>query len=153
VTFDRELIEAALALEMIPPAGMPELAREALEAGLDGRAIRPLAALERPTYLEVVPLLGEAKVEMGIREVTKGEAALRVGKELAAGILAHRTADDPLPLCCAEQFEWLWIKAGYPQELRSVGNLCDEIELAKMKGQTISQIRDCVTERLKALSA
>lgn len=153
MTFDRELIEAALALEMIPSSGMPELAWDALEAGLDGPTIRRLAALEQPTYFEVAPLLPKAKEEMGLREVAKGEAALRVGQELAAGILSHRTADDPLPLCCAKQSEWLWVKAGYPQELRSVGNLCDEIDLAKVKGQTISQIREWVTERLRALSA
>ena len=153
MSFDRELIEAALVLEMIPASGMPELARDALEAGLDAATIRYIAALEQPTSFEVATLLPKAKEETGLREVTKGEAALRVGKELAAGILAHRTADDPLPLSCAEQFEWLWIKAGNPQELRSVGTLCDEIDLAKMKGQTISQIREWVTERLRALSA
>jgi hypothetical protein len=153
VIFDRQLIEAALVLEMIPPAGMPEMARDALEAGLDGPTIRHLATLEQPTYFEVAPLLPKAREEIGLREVTKSEAALRIGKELAAEILARRTADDPLPLCCAEQFEWLWVKAGYPQELRSVGNLCGEIDLAKTRGQTISQIREWVTERLRALSA
>ena len=153
MSFDGELIEAALILEMIPASGMPGLAREALEAGLDGPTIRHLATLEEPAYSDVATLLSKAKEEMGFRAVTKGEAGLRIGKELAAGILAHRTADDPLPLCCAEQFEWLWIKAGYPQELRSVGNLCDEMDLAKMRGQTISQIREWVTERLRALGA
>lgn len=153
MSFDRQLIEAALVLEMIPASGMPELARDALEAGLDGPTIRYIAALEQPASFEAATLLAKAKEEMGLREMTKGEAALRVGQELAAGILAHRTADDPLPLCCAEQFEWLWIKAGNPQELRSVGTLCDEIDLAKVKGQTISQIREWVTERLRALSA
>jgi hypothetical protein len=153
VVFDRQLIEAALALELIPPIGMPELAWDALEAGLDGRAIRHLAALEQPTYFEIAPLLSKAKAEMGLSEVTKGEAALRIGKLLAAEILARRTADNPLPLCCAKQFERLWVKAGYPQELRCVGNLCDEIDLAEMMGQTRSQIREWVTERLKALSA
>jgi hypothetical protein len=153
MVFDRELIEAALALEMIQPAAMPELARDALEAGLDGRAIRHLAALEQPTYFEIVPLLSKAKEEMGLSELGKGEAALRIGKLLAGETLARRTADDPLPLCCAEQFEWLWVKAGYPEELGSVGNLPDEIELAKMRGQTIAQIREWVTERLRALGA
>src|ERR1019366_267038 len=82
VVFDRQLIEAALALELIPPAGMPELAWDALEAGFDGRAIRHLAALEQPTYFEIAPLLSKAKAEMGLSEVTKGEAALRIGKLL-----------------------------------------------------------------------
>ena len=151
--FDRELIEAALALEMIAPEGMPEMARQALDAGLDGHAIRRLAALEQPTYSEIIPILSKAKLEMGLSELRKGEAALRMGRVLAEGILARRSADDPLPLSCADQFESLWIKAGYPEELRFVGNLPDEIELAKMRGQTITQIREWVTERLRALSA
>ncbi|MGA2360252.1 MAG: hypothetical protein ABSF66_14715 [Terriglobales bacterium] len=151
--FDRELIEAALALEMIPADGMPEMAQHALDAGLDGHAIRRLAALNQPTHFEIVPLLSKAKAEMGLCELSKAAAALRIGKSLASGILAQRTADNPLPLCCAEQFEWLWIKAGCPEELRSVGNLPDEIELAKMRGQTIAEIREWITERLRALGA
>ena len=151
--FDRELIEAALALEMIPPAAMPEMAKHALDASLDGPTIRQLAALEQPTDFEIVPLLSKAKLEMGLSELGEGEAGVQMGKLLAAQIMACRSADDPLPLCYAEQFEWLWIKAGYPEALRSVGNLPDEIELAKMRGQTIAQIREWVTERLRDLSA
>jgi hypothetical protein len=153
VSFDRELIEAALVLEMIPASGMQELARDALEAGLDGPTIRYIATLEQPTSFEVAALLTKAKEEMGLREVTKGEAALRVGKLLAKEILARCGADNPLHLGCAKQFEWLWIKGGHPQELGSLGTLCDEIDLAKVKGQTIAQIREWVTERLRALSA
>jgi hypothetical protein len=153
VTFDREMIEAALALEIIPPAGMPELAWDALEAGLDGRAIRRLAALEQPTYFEIAPLLSEAKAEMGLSELTKGEAALRIGKLLAAEILARRTADKPLPRCCAKQFEWLWMKAGFPRELESVGTMNDDIQIAYSMGQSPSEVREWVTEKLRALSA
>jgi hypothetical protein len=152
VTFDRELIEAALALEMIPPVGMPELGRHALEAGLDGPALRLMEALRAPTDSEIAPLLINAKAEMGLTEVSKGEAALRMAKLLAKEILAHCGVDNPLHLGCAKQFEWLWIKGGYPQELLSVGHLPGEIELAKMKGQTIAQIREWTLDRLKALN-
>ena len=99
----------------------------------------------------VATLLQKAKQEMGLQEVTKGEAARRVGKLLAKEILARCGGNNPLHLGCAKQFEWLWIKGGHSQELGSVGTLCHEIDLAKVKGQTISQIREWVTERLRAL--
>jgi hypothetical protein len=54
MAFDRELIEAKLALDLIASADMPSVAVEGLEAGLeaglDGPAIRRLAVLERPTF-------------------------------------------------------------------------------------------------------
>ena len=48
--FDREQIEARLALELdlVAYADMPQIAQDALEAGLDGRATMRLAILERP---------------------------------------------------------------------------------------------------------
>ena len=50
VSFDREQVEAKLALKLIANAAMPSIAWEALEAGLDGPATRRLASLEKPTY-------------------------------------------------------------------------------------------------------
>jgi hypothetical protein len=45
VAFDRDQIEARLALNLIASAEMPQIALGALEAGLDGKAIRRLAVL------------------------------------------------------------------------------------------------------------
>jgi hypothetical protein len=44
VAFDRQLIEAQLALGLIGSSDMPGLAWDALEAGLDGKYIRRLGA-------------------------------------------------------------------------------------------------------------
>lgn len=43
MAFDREIIEVPLALELIGSSDMPKIAWDALEAGLDGPAIRRLA--------------------------------------------------------------------------------------------------------------
>jgi hypothetical protein len=78
VPFDRELVEARIALKLIASADMPKVAWDALEAGLDGRAIRRLAALVQPTYFEIAKVLPRAKQELGLKEISIGEAALRV---------------------------------------------------------------------------
>jgi hypothetical protein len=149
VTFDRELIEAKLALELIPSEDMPAVAWEALEAGLDGPGIARLAALECPTFFEVAEVLAKAKAEMGLVDLSAGEAALRIARRWAAEILER--GDDPLRH--TKEFESLWIKAGYPSEIQSVGNLDDEVWIAESTGQTQSQIRKWIVEKLRALSA
>jgi hypothetical protein len=147
--FDRELIEAELALDLIPSEKVPELAWQALEAGLDGRWIRRLASLERPTFFEVADVLPKAKIEMGLDDATVGKAALIVASRWAKEIL-ERGED---PLLHTKKFEWLWIKAGYADEINSVGNLDDEVWIAESGGQKEAQIRKWVTERLVAISA
>jgi hypothetical protein len=149
VIFDRELIEASLVLGLIPPDGMPAVAWDALEAGLDGPAIRRLAAFENPTAFQVAEVLPKAKVEMRLTELAPGEAALRLARLLAAEILKK----GEVALCCAKQFEWLWIRAGFPREIESVGTMNDAIQIAYSMGQTPSEVREWVTERLRALSA
>ena len=92
--FDREQIEARLALDLIASADMPQIAQDALEAGLDGPATLRLAILERPTYFEVAEVLPRVVNELGLAQITIGEAALRVAKETAREIL--RNGHDPL---------------------------------------------------------
>lgn len=125
---------------------MPKLAWDALEVGLDGHAIRRLAALDSPTYFEVRDILPQALQEMGLNTLTQAEAALRLAKNRASEIL--ESGDDPLKH--ARDFERLWIDAGYPRALASVGNLDDEIYIA---GGNLSddQIREFIVKRLKDL--
>lgn len=49
---------------------MPSIALDALEADIDGAAIRRLAALERPTYFEVAEILPRAMEEMGLVQIS-----------------------------------------------------------------------------------
>jgi hypothetical protein len=145
--FERELIEAKLALNLIGSADMPKIAWDALEAGLDGPGIRRLAALERPTFFEVRDVLPRASEEMGLSQLTIGEAALRLARQRASEIL--ESGDDPL--LHTKDFQHLWIQAGYPRELASVGNLYDDVYIADSSNQSEKRIRGWVTARLKDL--
>jgi len=87
-------------LNLIASAEMPQIALGALEAGLDGKAIRRLAVLEHPTYFEVAEVLPRVMQELGLSQIPIGEAAVRVAKQIAREIL--NSEDDPLrhiPIC------------------------------------------------------
>jgi hypothetical protein len=73
--FDRELVEAQLALQRIGTTDMPKLAWDALEAGLDGPATRRLAALHSPTFFEVREILPRLLLEWGMAQVPREQAA------------------------------------------------------------------------------
>jgi hypothetical protein len=72
VPFDRELIEAKLALNLIASADMPSIAWDAWESGLDGPATTTrLGALERPTYFEVSEVLQSVMKELGLSQISR----------------------------------------------------------------------------------
>lgn len=144
VAFDRELVEAKLALELIPSAEMPKMAQDALEAGFDSPAVLRLAVLEQPTYFEVRDVLAQAVKDLGLSQLTKSEAALRIAKWLAKEVLS--SGKDPLS--CIQEFQRLWICAGYPRELSSVGNLDDELFI---RNSSKADDRAFVTSKLSEL--
>ena len=78
--FDREQIEAKLALNLIASTDMPQVAKDALEAGIEGPATLRLAVLERPSYFEVAEVLPRVLKELGLAQITIGEAALRLAR-------------------------------------------------------------------------
>ena len=94
--FDRELIEAKLALNLIPSADMPSIAWDAWEAGLDGPGTMRLGALEHPTYFEVSDVLPLVMRELGLSQVSRDEAALRLARRMVKEIL--ESGDDPLSI-------------------------------------------------------
>lgn len=143
VAFDRHIVEAQLTLDLIGSSDMPKIAWDALEAGLDGKHIRRLAALDSPTYFQVIDVLPQAMQEMGLTKLDRGEAALRLAKSRAKEILEN--GEDPLKH--TRDFERLWIDAGYPRELQAVGNLDDEVYIAS-GGQPDEKIRKWVIDRL-----
>jgi len=69
MAFDPKISEAKLALNLISSVDMPKLAWDALEAGLDGPAIRRLAALEFPTAFQVREVLPDAMEEMQLAKL------------------------------------------------------------------------------------
>lgn len=143
--FDREVIEAKLALDMIASAEMPSIACDALEAGLDGAAIRRLAVLERPTYFEVAEVLPRAMRELGLAQIPIGEAALRIAKRIVTQILA--SGDDPL--LHLRDFESLWVCSKYASEITSLGTLYDDVWIARSTGSSDKKIRQWVNDLLK----
>jgi hypothetical protein len=136
VTFDRDQIEARLALKLMASADMPEIALSALEAGLDGKAIRRLAILEHPTYFEVAEVLPRAMQELGLTQIPIEEAAVRVAKEIAKGIL--ESGD-----------ESLWVRSDYAHQISELGTLYDDVYIAQSMGQSDEESRYWVTSILK----
>ena len=144
MAFDRQIIEAQLALDMIESTDMPKIAWDALKAGLGGKFIRRLGALDSPTYFQVTEVLPQAMQEMGLSKPSRGEAALRLAKARAKEILDSN--DDPLKH--TKDFERLWIDADYPKELMSVGNLDDEVYI--MSGnKSDDAIRKWILDQLR----
>jgi hypothetical protein len=149
MAFDRELVEAQLALEHIGTTDVPKLAWDALEAGLDGPATRRLAALRFPTFFEVREVLPAVLQEWGMKQLSPGDAALRLAKIRARRILQNN--EDPLEH--AGDFYQIWVDADYCSALREYGPLRDEAFVARECGQADDEIRAWLLEKFKALAA
>lgn len=143
--FDREQIEARLAMDLIAATDMPKIAWDALEANLDGPAIRRLAALEKPTFFEVDEVLPGAMEEMGLRRIGVKEASIRIAKYMVAETL--QAGIDPTTR--VRELEALWILSDYCNELQELGNLHDQVWIMNDMGQKHSDIRDYVRSTLK----
>ena len=146
--FDRNQIEARLALNLIGSADMPQIACDAMEAGLDGPATRRLAALVRPTYFEVADIMPRVMQELELSQIAVGEAALRIAKDLAREILGK--GDDPLRHL--RTLEALWFRSDCAEEIRPLGTLDDEISVGRMMGKSEQQLRELVISVLKDLA-
>jgi hypothetical protein len=148
MAFDPRTSEAKLALNLISSADMPKLAWDALEAGLDGPAIRRLAALEFPTAFEIGEVLPHAMEEMQLAKLSETEAAVRVAKVMAQDILKSNAN----PFKHLRDFEQLWIQTDYCGELQDYGNLDDEVSVERSMGRPEPEIRVWLMERLKKLA-
>ena len=148
MAFEPRIVEARLALNLISSTEMPSLAWEALEAGLDGPAIRRLAAFEFPTFFQIQEVLPRAMEEMRLEKLDKAEAALQLAKLRAQEILA--TNLDPFKHL--RDFEHMWIEADYCRGLQDYGNLDDDVYLARSLGQPEHEIRAWLMEKLTKLA-
>jgi hypothetical protein len=146
--FDARAAETRIALDLIGSTDMPRLAWDALEAGLDGPAIRRLAALEFPTVFQIRELLPRVMEELHLVPMRRGQAALQLAKMRAQEIL--RSELDPLQHL--RDFEYLWIQADYCSELSAYGNLDDEVHVARCMGQSEQEIRAWVLKRIQELA-
>jgi hypothetical protein len=147
---DRRLAEARLVLNLIASDELPSLAWDAWEAGLDGPAMRRLAAFQRPTAFELRDVLPPAIEEMQPLHLELSRAALRLANHRARGIL--RAGKDPLRF--TREFERLWIDSGYAREITEYGTLDDEvISMARGMGQSGQDIRIWLVPKLEELTA
>jgi hypothetical protein len=142
---DRELWEARLTLNLVTSDEMPKLAWDALESGLDGPAIRRLASLVRPTWFQVEELRADATKEMKLSSLSIDEAACRLARRRAQEIV--QSGDDPLRR--TREFEQLWIRSGYSDQITSLGTLDDEVNVSRYMGRTEVEIRQWVLQKLK----
>ena len=79
--FDIELIEAKLAHGMIDPGEMRALAWDALEAGLDGKSIRRLAAMDHPSGWEADRILPSFMAEARIEGISREGGGLNTHRQ------------------------------------------------------------------------
>ncbi len=143
--FNRELVEAQLTLGLISSTDMPKLAWDALEADLDGKAIRRLSAFVQPTPFEVAEVLPKAMEEMSLSHLSIEEAALRLAKLRAAEILKEGLD----PFRYTREFEGLWIRTDYSKALEEVGTLKDDVFVARERGQSETLISEWLLQRLR----
>jgi hypothetical protein len=149
MAFDRDLVEAQLALEHVGTTDMPKLAWDALEAGLDGPATRRLAALQFPTFFEVRQVLPAVLQEWSMKQLSPEDAALRLAKIRVRQILQNN--EDPLEH--AGDFHQMWVDADYCSALCEYGPLADDAFVARECGQADDEIRAWLLEKFKALAA
>jgi hypothetical protein len=128
---------------------MPKIAWDALEANLDGPAIRRLAALNKPTYFEIAEVLPRAMEEMQLARIEVGEAATRIAKYLVSQIL--QSGVDPITR--TNELQWLWIRAGYPSELQEIGTLYDDASVWSSMGTSDKKIRRQIVETFEKFLA
>jgi hypothetical protein len=147
--FDPQLVEARIALGMIAPEEMPALAADALEAGVDGRRIRRMAALSSTSGWETDQVLPAFMVEAGLRTISISEAALRVARHIARRIL-NEGLD---PLAFTRDFEAIWIRSDYCREIQEAGTLDDDKAVAQYMGRSEDDVREQARQVMLALVA
>ena len=93
-------------------------------------------------------MLPEAVREMKLVTVPADEAGFRLAKRRAREIL--QSGSDPLTH--TQEFEQLWIQAGYPKNLDGFGTLDDEVNVARQMGRTQEELRSFIIQRLNDLA-
>jgi len=87
--FSPQLVQAGWEFGNLPSEDFPRIAQEALEAGFDGRCIRRIAGLTRPTRGDLQSLMGEFLQELGVETNLSRQEAGRVLARIAARAIAQ----------------------------------------------------------------
>jgi hypothetical protein len=83
--------------------------------------------------------------ELGLTQIPIGEAALRVANQIAGEIL--NSGDDPFRHI--RDFESLWVRSAYADQIRSLGTLYDDVWIAQSTGRSDEETREWVKSILK----
>jgi hypothetical protein len=131
VTLDAKLIAAEWYVGDLYGEDMPGIARRALELGHDGKNLRRLAGLDRPTKRDVARLVDRALRELGVRApISERDAAVWMARRVAQEIIEGKI--EPYRGACRI---WLIYSYGVP-ELRHWSYLATDHEAALGTDQT-----------------
>src|SRR5262249_4336336 len=138
--FNPDLFVAKWYCSSVGPEDMPQFAADALEAGYDGRALRRVAGLMKPTMREVGNLFQEAVVEIGnVKIQSKQQAVLLVSRLVATAVVEGSI--DPIRGCAL--LSYYAFKSGYPRFLAQFDQLDGALEWgdhAPSRSELIKQI-------------
>jgi hypothetical protein len=94
---------------------------------------------------EVAEVLPRVMQELGLAQIPIEEAAVRVAKQIAREIL--NSGNDPLRHI--RDFESLWVRSGYADQISRLGTLYDDVWIAHSTGRSDDETRDWVNSILK----
>ena len=107
----------------LPESDWPATARDALEAGFDGAALRRLAAFEQANHWDVANFIEPALREMGAQNMSLKEALLWTAKDICRDIVeGSRDPFDGATEIWRDMLRFSW----FPNEFRSI---FDDIEM------------------------
>jgi len=88
-TIDAELAQLKWHFGILFPEAVPAFAADALEAGCDGRQLRRIAGMIRPTRADLEPIIDGMFLELGQSQITNTSAAgIRLAKKVAEQIVS-----------------------------------------------------------------
>lgn len=125
MAFNPRLEQAKYIQGFLHAEDMPSVAADALEAGFDGRALRSLAGLVRPTSWEADPLWRTAQSEMNLIAMSKEDALLLVAdwliEEFESGKRSLRSTSKWLErLCWTNDYDERLINIFQLEDVRGV---------------------------------
>lgn len=142
MSFDPQQFAAEAALGIIPSESFPVAAQDALVANFDGKWIRRMAILEKPSGWEVDQVLPKMFAELSVQLPGPEEAALYLAKIRIRRI--QQTGEDPLK--SLDYFNLLLSKADYPTALDELGWLDDHYAWTDEAG-----VREAAVEAMENL--
>jgi hypothetical protein len=123
---DIELAQLKWHFRLLFPELVPAFATEAMEAGHDGRQLRRMAGLNRPTRADLDPIIDEMFRELGRSPITDTKAA---GMQLAEKLWGQIVSGSTSPYEGAKLiWETVYYALNLPRELVPFVGLASEWE-------------------------